>query len=277
VSKPRRVRWECPSGLHPGVLGSTRPPRDSIVRYCLPCSEERGRLVERLAPALEKRRAVQADRSAEKRKARETRERERARAKRTIAGVDLEAETRRLLRLKVFAPLARRGMPEIKVRRRTMHASAYGWAWTWENRIQINDYPGCDAFDVRETLCHELVHLLTRHSCDQPHDDHFHSKMSECFEAAYGVLPLGARENRYHGRYADALRIHEKSPEEKAALVADLRRRAEEADDDADGRAMRKALLLRASVIEMRGRDQEKRVRARTKRACNGGDACCNN
>lgn len=52
----KRVRWECAEGLHPGVLGSTRPRSNSIVRYCLPCSENAGVLIERVAPALERQR-----------------------------------------------------------------------------------------------------------------------------------------------------------------------------------------------------------------------------
>lgn len=54
---PKRVRWECPRGLHPGVLGGSRPKKNAIVRYCLRCSEDAGELVERVAPALERQRA----------------------------------------------------------------------------------------------------------------------------------------------------------------------------------------------------------------------------
>lgn len=46
----KKVRWNCPNDKHPGVLASTRPPKNSIVRYCLLCSQETGLLVERIAP-----------------------------------------------------------------------------------------------------------------------------------------------------------------------------------------------------------------------------------
>lgn len=61
MSAAKRVRWECPNGLHPGVLGSTRPRANATVRYCLPCSEAAGVLVERSAPALERKRRVRVE------------------------------------------------------------------------------------------------------------------------------------------------------------------------------------------------------------------------
>lgn len=56
----KRIRWECPHGLHPGVLASSRPRKNATARYCLPCSEEAGVLVERTAPALERKRNAKA-------------------------------------------------------------------------------------------------------------------------------------------------------------------------------------------------------------------------
>lgn len=56
MAKARRVKWECPHGLHPAVLGSTRPAREATVRFCWACSEEAGVLVRRRAPVLEARR-----------------------------------------------------------------------------------------------------------------------------------------------------------------------------------------------------------------------------
>ncbi len=47
------ARWECPNGKHPAVLAPTKPRKDDIRRYCLPCSEAKGRLVTRVAPRLE--------------------------------------------------------------------------------------------------------------------------------------------------------------------------------------------------------------------------------
>lgn len=61
------VRWDCPNGLHPGVLGPVRPRMDNTVRYCLPCSERAGVLVRRVAPTLERKRKARDERAAAKR------------------------------------------------------------------------------------------------------------------------------------------------------------------------------------------------------------------
>lgn len=57
----KKRRWSCPAGIHPGVLGPGRPRANSIVRYCLPCSEKGGVLVERTCAANEKKRAKKAE------------------------------------------------------------------------------------------------------------------------------------------------------------------------------------------------------------------------
>lgn len=81
MAKAKRIRWDCPNGLHAGVLGSTRPPADATVRFCLLCSEESGRLVPRVAPALERKRTVRRERQSSKAQ----REREAAAAAREAA------------------------------------------------------------------------------------------------------------------------------------------------------------------------------------------------
>jgi len=58
----KRTRWVCPT-CDDGRLGPTRPRKDNIVRYCLPCSAAAGKLVERATPALDKRRVAQADKA----------------------------------------------------------------------------------------------------------------------------------------------------------------------------------------------------------------------
>lgn len=75
-SKSPRTRWVC-SKCGDGILGSQRPRRDSIVRYCLPCSEQEGKLVERVAPVLEKRRSAQTEKAKAKRVAKEQRDKQR--------------------------------------------------------------------------------------------------------------------------------------------------------------------------------------------------------
>lgn len=66
------VRWVCPS-CGSGVNAPQRPRKNDVRRYCLVCSASTGFLVERTAPALDRRRdradALRRDRDAKKREA----------------------------------------------------------------------------------------------------------------------------------------------------------------------------------------------------------------
>lgn len=221
MTAAKRVRWECPNG-HPAILASTRPARDSIVRYCLKCSEQTGKLVERVAPALERKRAAAAQSAAAKAKAKRAREaaakaRKKAAedAKFTVEGVDLRVEMTRLLKLKAFGGkdgrLAKRP-PEFVVSRRTMEPSSrYGYADPWGNRITLVTWPSLTLADARETLVHELTHIVVgRHRTEGWHGPQFRRTMTAAFREAYKVLPLGVAHDRYHGRYAAALKKKEK-------------------------------------------------------------------
>ena len=55
----KQVRWKCEI-CDDGLLAPSRPRRNDVRRYCLPCSAKRGTLVERIAPALEKKREKRA-------------------------------------------------------------------------------------------------------------------------------------------------------------------------------------------------------------------------
>lgn len=63
-----RRRWVCPE-CGAGKLGPEKPRKNNVIRYCLPCSESAGVLVERSIPALDRKRAEKAARAAEKRRA----------------------------------------------------------------------------------------------------------------------------------------------------------------------------------------------------------------
>jgi hypothetical protein len=218
TGQPKRVRWECPTGAHPAVLGSTRPRRDDIVRYCLECSKVTGRLVERVAPVLERQRAAGAERSAAKAKAKRERDaaaRDRkaaAQAERyMVDGVDLRQEFARLVRLRAFGgasgTMARRP-PRFDISRRTSEPTRYGVAYPYENRIILATWPGITLADARESLVHELTHIAVgadRSDTRAWHGEKFADTMRRAFREAYKVDPIGVRHNRYHGRYAAAL------------------------------------------------------------------------
>lgn len=50
MGKSKRKRWVCPL-CNVGKLGLQRPRKNDVIRYCLPCSEKTGRLVERVSPS----------------------------------------------------------------------------------------------------------------------------------------------------------------------------------------------------------------------------------
>lgn len=222
----KRVRWECPNGEHPGVLGSTRPNADSIVRYCIGCTIQTGRLTRRVAPALETKRAAAQQSAAAKAKAKRAREakaRERAKAAEkarfTVEGVDLRDEMGCLLRLKAWnGKFGKPGLdggfhnsPELVISRRTSYPTRLGYAEPWRWRITIATYPGQTLADARETLVHELTHLVVGHQPGSKawHGPEFKKTMLAAFKQAYKVGPVGIPDNVYHGRYAAALRKKE--------------------------------------------------------------------
>ena len=49
----KQIRWKCEQCDH-GLLAPSRPRKNDVRRYCLTCSAKRGILVERVAPALQK-------------------------------------------------------------------------------------------------------------------------------------------------------------------------------------------------------------------------------
>ena len=50
-----QVRWKC-EVCDSGLLAPTKPRMNDVRRYCLPCSSKTGKLVQRVAPTLEKQR-----------------------------------------------------------------------------------------------------------------------------------------------------------------------------------------------------------------------------
>jgi predicted SprT family Zn-dependent metalloprotease len=67
VTNKRQARWTCLT-CGEGGLAPTKPRRDDVRRYCLSCSAKTGRLGEKVAPSLEKKREAQAAKSQERSK-----------------------------------------------------------------------------------------------------------------------------------------------------------------------------------------------------------------
>jgi hypothetical protein len=175
------VRWECPNGKHPGVLGSTRPRADAVVRYCLPCSQAEGRLVKRTAPSLERKRAASALRSSEKRATAEKAARQRERERWIVWAVAADGER---VELDVFAFIERcMRLPEIRerwaatrdelvnpeppswrpevkiIRSKAIGSGCSGRAW-WYDRMVLRFGPTVPLERAQELILHELVHVI---------------------------------------------------------------------------------------------------------------------
>jgi len=127
-----------------------------------------------------------------------------------VAGVNLQAEMIRLCRLPAFGgpdgPLARQA-PTLTVRRAAKRPrSRLGFAIPEEWRISVTAFPGQRQADAKETLVHELVHLVVGASSSTRrwHGHEFKSTMRRAMREAYEIR--GVKVNgTYHGAYADAL------------------------------------------------------------------------
>jgi hypothetical protein len=198
----RLVRWTCPTATHPAVLGSTRPRLDDVCRYCLECSRETGRLVQRVAPRLVKARLERNARRYEKRIRAIKRSQERTEAYYTVAGVNLLEEMRRMIKAKAFSAIRRVGrLPKLVVARASRKPGTFGRAYTNRWTVRIVDYPGITAVDVKETLCHELAHMATPGA---GHGVRWKTVFRLAAEELLGVRPRV--ELRYHGEVTKMLK-----------------------------------------------------------------------
>ena len=103
-------------------------------------------------------------------------------------------------------PLARRS-PTLTVRRASKRPrSRLGFAIPEEWRVSVTAFPGQREADAKETLVHELVHLVVGASpgARRWHGREFRATMREAMREAYGVAGVKANDS-YHGAYADAL------------------------------------------------------------------------
>lgn len=199
------MRWVCPL-CDRAALAPERPRKNDVRRYCLTCSKKTGRLVERVAPVLAKRReqasALRADKT--------TRERERETAAWTVAGEDLrklaakcwtalgaviaESDTLRgrlafSFRLDTWA--AR--IPSIRLRRRgNGRGGSSGYARRFANRITLVIGHDCDRAKILELMVHEMAHcarfkLSTLLRSDGPHGTTFNLLMTRAAAKLWDV------------------------------------------------------------------------------------------
>jgi hypothetical protein len=160
-------RWVCPSCQ--GVkLGSSRPRPKATSRFCLPCSEKSGELVERTCPVLDKQREAKAEQAKARRaKATEAKARRRERLKAEASRIseamwhygdyDLRVETGRILDIAAGEGYKAK-RPRLSVRWR--HGGDYCTGRSWGGRVHLTIPEGSLAAPALVVLAHELAHEI---------------------------------------------------------------------------------------------------------------------
>jgi hypothetical protein len=206
------------------VLGSRRPPKDSIVRYCLPCSEATGRLVERTAPALERQRATGAARSAVKAKAkREKLSQAKADGRSAAVLVDGKLTKVRIDHLlrRVWALPTRRAetprleCPDIHVRRSRSNGYSTGHCHVGWGQITVTIGKDVDFASALAVVIHEAAHEIT-YMRERNRDHHgplfrsvFRSLVSEWTGVDYRTEGHEGDKYEFHQAMIRHLREHE--------------------------------------------------------------------
>lgn len=177
------MRWVCPRCGRAKLLGP-RPRRDAVGRYCLPCSERTGRLVERTCPKLEAEREARSARRA----AREARTAEREASRYVVDGFDYREELLRLWKLaqKIEPRLKGRKVPLLRIERRQY--GCWGLAYR-DGRITLRIFSSRTVGETRRTLVHEVAHFVGWARRAKGHDDLFQVAFNELWrEARVGLV-----------------------------------------------------------------------------------------
>ena len=184
---PDRI-WVCNHPAHKGVRAPGRMRMDDVRRVCWPCSLETGYLVQRHAPALErKRKDAKAKRLASEAEARQ-RAQDARQSRETVDGIHIGREIKQLIKLPALCdelPLGHRKSPVPW----TLHRSANGKEASGHayprHRIHFTFGDEVDAGTVQALIVHELTHYVL------PRDEHHSQRFSRCFARAlregYGV------------------------------------------------------------------------------------------
>ena len=186
-----QVRWKCDICNH-GLLAPTKPRINDVRRYCLPCSSKTGKLVERVAPSLEK------QRTAKKAAAKKRNVAKRATvAKRTApakAQQRVDAQRAKMIHneaekiWKLMQPYHKgKPLPKIKIVRGKNWGSQYGHAGF--NYIQVNvdrSQSVGRSKRVWEVLAHELCHIavppIYRNGARDVHSREFYQCLKDVWQ-----------------------------------------------------------------------------------------------
>lgn len=159
--------WECPL-CETRKRGPTKPRLDATVRFCLSCSAKSDRLVKRVCPALEQKRAQkEATRKAAEDRKRETKKRAEAKKAEAAeqrffwAGQDLRVLWAQMQKLPNASDALGKRQADLAVRRCSRRPRRWGTAWYWERRAQVSVWEGLEMDRLVDTMIHELAHIIS--------------------------------------------------------------------------------------------------------------------
>jgi predicted SprT family Zn-dependent metalloprotease len=198
----KQVRWKCAICNH-GLLAPSKPRKNDVRRYCLPCSEETGKLVERVAPALEKKRSVTKEKQITKAKAQRQK---RAVATKTKKQIDKDTSVRQAIFekeadkiWKLLQPFHQNRISRPKIRiittRQPRGASGvYYWGMN-EATVRITKHNETENF-VRDwkVLAHELCHAVQTRQVREKEGNHgrtFYKMLRHVAETRWKVTTDG--------------------------------------------------------------------------------------
>lgn len=186
----KQVRWKC-GHCESGVLAPSKPRRDDVRRYCLPCSQRTGKLVERTSPTLEKqreRRAAFVNQKVQRKREQQKQINNAARNEKKIAkqrAIKINNEAKRIWR---YMEPFHKGRPLPRIVIAEGRGSQNGHATYWLNQIQINvdreqgEYKGKRVWHV---LAHELAHCAAPPVITNGNRDVHHRMFYQCLKHAF--------------------------------------------------------------------------------------------
>lgn len=161
----KQVRWKCPN-CDDGLLAPSRPRRNDVRRYCLPCSTKSGRLVDRLAPSLDKQREKRTAIVQQQNKEKRVRVAKKLQPKKEQQRIDemrakmIHKEAERIWEL--MKPYHKgRQLPQITIAKGQNRGRQYGHADSYSKYIQVNvdrEQSVRRSKRVWQVLAHELCH-----------------------------------------------------------------------------------------------------------------------
>jgi len=188
----KQVRWKCEICDH-GLLAPMRPRKNDVRRYCLPCSAKTGKLVERFAPSLEKKREHRSV---------VVKEQNKIKRERTTAKLQplKERQKRTAQRQRIFEKEADRiwslffpdGTTRKRPKIRLVYSRSRGCSGNWNGyevlvRIPRSSVGGASEWEL---LAHELCHAVVgyRHEGSEGyHGRTFYTTLKPVIEKRWGV------------------------------------------------------------------------------------------